>query len=521
MDDMVQAENNQLDRPEPDEVTVLKNARILDVIHGRYLDPETSIFIKNGKIVALSGDETSLIEPDVVYDLQGKTVLPGLINSHCHISRDLTALLLNPKNIKNYRQNKQAQLEKSLAECLERGVTQLRDGYAEDLRITRDLRRRIEEGEIRGPRIQQAVVVTNEGGSLTPRQNLMERYTFGRNGIPSLDNHDVNCGVVVFPVHGSPNKVREAVNRAIEERGADCIKIYEDREAAPTKKLQPFASSIMKITQMQALVDQARLRGVPTLMHHATVESFRRAVEVRPTSLVHLPMDEALSEEDVCDFAGSGTVLEPTLSLVYGYALRLGDGDAGQDERMRQFEEYRSQTIDRLVDEFWLPELSDAIREYVTRVGDHSLKQLGSLNLTRVFKQYSDRLWNGIDNLKQLWDAGVPMACGNDAGSVAICTPAMVGHELALLAYFLGEDAGRAVDAAELVRAVTIRGAQACGLEDSLGSIEIGKTADLVIMEGDPLADWRRLGSRVDALFMDGKLVVNHCELEPRVAYVA
>jgi hypothetical protein len=35
-----------------------------------------------------------------------------------------------------------------------------------------------------------------------------------------------------------------------------------------------------------------------------------------------------------------------------------------------------------------------------------------------------------------------------------------------------------------------------------------------VILDGDPLEDFRLIGSRVDALFMHGKLVINNCGLE-------
>jgi imidazolonepropionase-like amidohydrolase len=66
---------------------------------------------------------------------------------------------------------------------------------------------------------------------------------------------------------------------------------------------------------------------------------------------------------------------------------------------------------------------------------------------------------------------------------------------------------------AEAVKMATINSAQALGLEREFGSIETGKTADLVILDGDPLEDFRVIGSRVAALFMDGKLVINNCGL--------
>jgi imidazolonepropionase-like amidohydrolase len=67
---------------------------------------------------------------------------------------------------------------------------------------------------------------------------------------------------------------------------------------------------------------------------------------------------------------------------------------------------------------------------------------------------------------------------------------------------------------ADAVRIATINSARSLGLEEEFGSIETGKTADLVILDGDPLENFRLIGSRVAALFMDGKLVINNCGLE-------
>jgi imidazolonepropionase-like amidohydrolase len=52
------------------------------------------------------------------------------------------------------------------------------------------------------------------------------------------------------------------------------------------------------------------------------------------------------------------------------------------------------------------------------------------------------------------------------------------------------------------------------GLERAFGSLETGKVADLAIIYGDPLTDFKVLGKPVEALFMDGKMVINNCRLK-------
>lgn len=45
----------------------------------------------------------------------------------------------------------------------------------------------------------------------------------------------------------------------------------------------------------------------------------------------------------------------------------------------------------------------------------------------------------------------------------------------------------------EVIQAATLNGAEALGLEDDIGSVRIGKLADLVIMEHNPLANLKLL----------------------------
>lgn len=59
------------------------------------------------------------------------------------------------------------------------------------------------------------------------------------------------------------------------------------------------------------------------------------------------------------------------------------------------------------------------------------------------------------------------------------------------------------IPAADALRAATINGATALGVADQLGSIEVGKLADLIVIQGNPLADIR-LTRKVQHVIKDG-----------------
>jgi predicted amidohydrolase YtcJ len=139
----------------------LTNGRIVDVVNGCYFDTGVSVAIKGAKIVCLNGlsDRESEIKADFTIDLLGKTVMPGLLNTHCHTTVTSPTALPEIKDIRLFKANADKQLEKNMAECLIHGITNLRDAYAEDLNRSRSIRERISKGDIPGPRIMQAVVV--------------------------------------------------------------------------------------------------------------------------------------------------------------------------------------------------------------------------------------------------------------------------------------------------------------------------------------------------------------------------
>ena len=84
-----------------------------------------------------------------------------------------------------------------------------------------------------------------------------------------------------------------------------------------------------------------------------------------------------------------------------------------------------------------------------------------------------------------------------------------------MFAFFLNQNAEEnRFSGADALRVATLNSAKAMGRDENFGSIKTGKTADLAIVDGDPFGDFRVVGSRVAALFMDGRLAINNCGLE-------
>lgn len=93
---------------------------------------------------------------------------------------------------------------------------------------------------------------------------------------------------------------------------------------------------------------------------------------------------------------------------------------------------------------------------------------------------------------------GIPLATGTDTGEVGV-TADLVWREIALL-----HDHGLSAMAA--IQAATSSAAALLGMAAETGTVEVGKLADLVLVDGDPLADLRRLAAPV-VVIQDGRRI--------------
>ena len=411
--------------PSTHDLVKLVNARFVDVENGCYFPHLTSLVIQNGKIIAMPGlaGESDYPAVDAEIDLHGLTVIPALLNTHSHLQ-------FLPRS----EVGKQ-QVDKNLRDCIDRGITNVRDTLCYDLRLNQDCIDRISHGDIQGPRIHQAIHVSPLGGTYAPRINPKTRFTFSLIGLKLVDYSLKTSGVVAFRPDAGVQEVRDAVNRAVDERGAKAIKFCDQPEHFMTYK--PGAEVITS-EQLTAAVDQADKRGMPSTMHNVTVAGFRQGVRAGIGSLAHLPLDSELVEADALLLSNSRTYIEPTLSVSYYMSYSIKGSPYYGHPEIQRLDRYRDQTYQAAVKDIWLPEMLP------TRIGMNDALSKGEMKVFRVidisepFRYFTKMVPIGWQNLRLFVKHGgvSRLACGNDAGPTNTSTAA-VQDELAMFDFVL------------------------------------------------------------------------------------
>lgn len=252
----------------------------------------------------------------------------------------------------------------------------------------------------------------------------------------------------------SPEAARALVAREL-ERKPDFIKVWFIH--------QPGTDLAKQSAIVKAAGDAAHAAHLRLAVHATELETAKAALDAGADYLVHSVFNEPIDDDFIAKMRRNHALLCPTLFVPNGYALALSDRWQATPAEQRLAD---PKIVASMHDLETMPK--DKIPERVAkRIADKA-----PINPPTVSEQ----------NLKKLWDAGIPIVMGTDAGNIGTLHGPSVFREMALM-----RDAG--LTPLEVLRTATTNGAKAMGREKDLGAIAPGKLADLVLLDADPLAD--------------------------------
>jgi imidazolonepropionase-like amidohydrolase len=399
---------------------------------------------KTGKVKIPNGAE--------VIDASRKFLIPGLWDMHVHTLFEGRTEIFFPMFIAN-------------------GVTGVRDlGSPLALEQTNRMRREIEAGNILGPRL----------GALTGK---------------------------ILDGPGTPLPIANAVTTADEGRqfvknfktqGADFIKVYDllprevflaiadeaRRERIPFAGHVPFSMTAAEVSDLgqksiehsldvfiSAARNEAELRAeLRNLSDPALSNQTRNRAEIRAIE----NFDERKANELFARFVRNGTWLCPTLTV--RNATTFADvAEMSNDSRMK-----------------YIPA---QVRENWTNIFKQRMSVVGSL------EQRRKRFASHVELAGKMQRAGVKILAGTDTG---------LGNPFTFAGFTLHDELMLLVKGGftplEALQAATVNPAKFFGLEKSLGTVEKGKLADLVLLDADPLADISNT-KKINSVIVNGRFL--------------
>ena len=226
----------------------------------------------------------------VVFDVKGKTLIPGLIDAHVHaclIEADVHRAFAEPGAIFTYR------VGQILEETLQMGFTTVRDAGLADL----GFKLAVERGYINGPRMLICnSMISQTGGHGDFRQRLDPR--------PPLAPHGV-CSMPV--ICDGPDKVRSAAREQL-RNGAGHIKVMAAGGGmSPTDQLD---TTQYTVEELRAAVQEAQAAGTYAMAHTYSSASIKNCMEAEIRTVEY---GNLLDEEAAQRIKEAGAYLVPTL----------------------------------------------------------------------------------------------------------------------------------------------------------------------------------------------------------------
>jgi imidazolonepropionase-like amidohydrolase/ABC-type multidrug transport system permease subunit len=404
---------------------------------GRVLDNAT-VLVKGGKIVEIFHGRPAPKAEELGAELieaAGKTVLPGLIDTHVHLGSPGGAI----ENPQDYDHEKG--MERALAAYLYSGVTAVRSAgdFADVILRVRD---RVNGGEFSGAELfVVGPLFTAPGGHGT------ELFK----GAPEFVRAMSEQQFTRLPAKVS--EAREQV-RDLKTGGVDAIKVV--LEAG----VPGLLFRRMELVLARAVVEEARFQGLPAIIHTGDAADVADAASLSPSAIEHGSTRNAIPDATFAMLRSGKTAYDPTLSVIEAFtALRQNN----------------THLLDRSLTAQVAPEgMAAATKKMLA--SPEAQKMLSDLR-----KHPADLKIAG-DNLLRASKAGIILATGTDSGNLLLLHGPAVHRELQLWV-----QAG--ISPAQALLAATRNAAVLLGAGNRLGLIQPGYEATLIVVDGNPLED--------------------------------
>lgn len=288
--------------------TRLTNANIIDTRQGKVL-ADHHVRIQDGRIVAVSEAPLSGND-DRVIDLQGRYLMPGMVDSHVHVTAITPNFALLETLSPFYVGAKSSEL---LEAMLMRGFTTVRDAGGAD----HGLAKAVDEDSLVGPRIMYAGNALSQTGGHADMRGPGQQTFEG-----------CFCCAGLGRVCDGVSEVRRAARDEI-RKGATQIKIMASGGvSSPTDRID---STQFSLEEIDAIVEEATAANIHTMAHAYTARAINRLI---PRGVKTIEHGNLMDEESCRLFLEHDAYLTPTLATYD--ALAKEGVEAGMAEHLQR-----------------------------------------------------------------------------------------------------------------------------------------------------------------------------------------
>ncbi|GAB0155315.1 amidohydrolase family protein [Chryseobacterium sp. Alg-005] len=444
--------------------TYIENVTIVDVINKKLI-PNQTVIINKGIIAEIkpAGKVKPPQKANIIYG-KGKFLIPGMTDAHVHFFQS-GGLYARPDALdlrKHTPYEKEIDwvhnhMEDFMQRYLKSGITSVIDVGATYNFLT-----------LRNSFLQKANLpsVYMTGPLLT---------TYEPEVFKKLDKNEP------FSLVTSIEDAKKLVQDQLPYK-PDFIKIWyivmgEGKEAeAAAKKHEPI---------IKAIIEETHKNNLKVAVHATERITAQIAVQNGADFLVHNIEDEVVSDDFVKLLKSKKVVVCPTLIVADNYYKTYAQKNA---YTTYELENSNPTAIGSIYDLRHLSDTADSlmIKKLKTRF---NLPQIN----TYTAKVDSVRMVN----LKKLADGGVTIAAGTDAGNIG------TQHATSFIAELKAMKAA-GMSNWQILESATINPAKIFNKENSSGNVSLGKTADLVLLDSDPIENLENL-TKINLVIKNGQ----------------